>query len=128
MTLDDLEPHERLAFAGLVRMMVRADGVLSPAESAALSTLAREVGSMRFWRCMTEAQQALPDKAPIPADNPSSEALPDMEDLSDAARNVERQPIREWIYEVLMGMAAADGNIGDSEGRMLDWLRALWGL
>ena len=38
--------------------MVRADGVLSPAESAALSTLAREVGSMRFWRCMTEAQQA----------------------------------------------------------------------
>lgn len=67
---------------------------------------------MRFWRCMTEAQQALPD----------------MEDLSDAARNVERQPIREWIYEVLMGMAAADGNIGDSEGRMLDWLRALWGL
>ncbi len=112
MTLDDLEPHERLAFAGLVRMMVRADGVLSPAESAALSTLAREVGSMRFWRCMTEAQQALPD----------------MEDLSDAARNVERQPIREWIYEVLLGMAAADGNIGDSEGRMLDWLRALWGL
>lgn len=29
-------------------MMVRADGVLSPAESSALSTLARDVGSLRF--------------------------------------------------------------------------------
>lgn len=112
VTLDDLEPHERLAFAGLVRTMVRADGVLTAAESAALSTLAREVGSLRFWRCMTEAQQALPD----------------MEDLSDAARNVSRPPVQQWIYEVLVGMAAADGNMGEAEGRLLDWLRALWGL
>ena len=112
MTLDDLEPHERLAFAGLVRNMVRADGVLRAAESAALSTLARDVGSLRFWRCMTEAQQTLPD----------------MEDLNDAARNVTRPAVREWVYEVLVGMAAADGNMGEAEGRLLDWLRALWGL
>jgi hypothetical protein len=51
-----------------------------------------------------------------------------MEDLSDAARNITRVPVQHWVYEVLVGMAAADGNMGEAEGRLLDWLRALWGL
>jgi hypothetical protein len=92
--------------------MVRADGVLTPAESSALSQLARDVGSLRFWRCMTEAQQVLPDN----------------EDLHDAVKNVTRPEVQTWTYEVLMGMAAADGNMGEAEGRLLDWLRAMWGL
>ena len=39
-----------------------------------------------------------------------------------------RPEVRAWIYEVLVGMAMADGNMGDAEARLLDWLRALWGL
>ena len=112
MNLEDLEPHERIAFAGMVRVMVRADGVLTPAESAALSRLAREVGSARFWACMTEVQQVVRDN----------------EDLSDTVRNVKRREVQEWIYEVLVGISAADGNMGEVEGHMLDWVRAVWSL
>ena len=112
MNLDELEPHERIAFAGLIRLVVRADGQLTPAESNAMSALARQVGSARFWRVMTEVQQVVRDN----------------EDLVDAVRNVTRPAVRAWIYEVLVGISAADGNMGAAEGRTLDWVRAVWEL
>lgn len=112
MTLDDLEDVERLAFVALVRFMIRADGVLTSAETAAVAHLAREVGSAQFWAAMQRAQATLVDR----------------DDLRSAVMEVTRRPVQDWIYEVLVGMAAADGNMGDQEGLLLDWVRASWGL
>ena len=110
--LDDLEPDERHAFAALVRFMVRADGVLTPDETAAVATLGREVGSAAFWQAMQYVQEYIIDR----------------DDLSAAVKLVTRPDVQEWMYEVLVGISAADGNMGDAEGLLLDWVRAMWDL
>lgn len=104
-------PDEKLALAGLVRMVVRADGTFSPAEVSAVTQLGKELGSGEFWRLMAMAQQELEDA----------------DDLMEVVDRVHRQEVREWIYGVLVGLAAVDG-IDDTEGSVLDWVMQVWGM
>jgi len=107
--LSDLEPHERLALAGLLRFLVRMDGKLSSDEVAALATLGKELGSTLFWQTMARAQQELESA----------------DDVVEAVERVERPHVREWIYGILMGIAVVDG-LSDEESELLDWLLQTW--
>ena len=109
MQLSDLEPHERLALAGLLRLLVRIDGALSPAEVTALASLGRELGSALFWQSMAEAQQQLGSA----------------DEVVEAVETVERAPVRAWIYGILLGIAAVDG-LTPEESELLEWLQQTW--
>lgn len=109
MQLSDLEPHERLALAGLIRFLVRIDGEFSPAEVSALTVLGKELGSALFWQNMSQAQRELGSA----------------DDVVEIVESVERREVREWIYGVLVGIAAVEG-MKEQESELLDWLLKTW--
>ncbi len=111
MTLAELDEHEKLAFAGLLRLLVRVDGRFSTSEVAAITGLAKEMGSGEFWTLMREAQVEM--------------ATTDA--LRAAVGRVQRAEVREWIHSVLVGIAVADG-IDETEDELLHWLSSAWNL
>ncbi len=106
MRFDELEEREQLALTGLVRLMVRMDGQFSPGEVDAVAALAREVGAGGFWATMARAQTI------------------EMDELGKQVEQV-RPAVREWMYGVLVGLAAVDG-IEESESELLTWLMDIW--
>jgi hypothetical protein len=107
----DLDPDEKVALVALVRFMVRMDGVFSPVEVKALTALAKEIGSAEFWTTMRDVQQRV-----VSAD-----------DLVQIVEQVKRREVKEWIYGVLVGIAAVDG-MDDAEVQLLEWVQDTWGL
>lgn len=111
MDLSDLEPHERLAFAGLVRMLTRQDGKVTPEEASAITNLSKAAGSQQFWAAMNQAGECLPTPA----------------DVSKAAADVTRPEVRRWAYDHLVVLAESDG-VDVSEQSLLMWLAGAWSL
>ncbi len=109
MQLADLEAHEQLALTGLIRFLVRIDGEFSPAEVSALTVLSKDIGSALFWQKMSQAQRELESA----------------DDVLGVVESVQRREVREWIYGVLMGIAAVEG-MKESESELLDWLFTTW--
>ncbi len=107
--MQDLDELEQLAFVALVRLMVRADGELSGAESEAMARLATEVGCAAFWSALSRAQHELPEH----------------DDVLRAAAGVTRPEVREWLYGVLVGLSAVDG-MHAAEASLLDQLVQAW--
>ena len=107
--LTDLEAHEQLALTGLIRFLVRIDGEFSPAEVSALTVLSKDIGSALFWQKMSQAQRELESA----------------DDVLGVVESVQRREVREWIYGVLMGIAAVEG-MKESESELLDWLFTTW--
>lgn len=105
---DELTPTEQHALVGLVRLMVRMDGELTTAEVMAIQSLARDLGAMSFWAAMTEANTM------------------EMSDLEALVGDV-RHELRDWMYGVLVGLAAVDG-IDVAESELLAWLMQAWQL
>lgn len=110
-TLADMTESEQFVFLGLIRMLVRMDGAFSPEEGQAMHAIAKRVGSAAFWRGMSESQAVLhgPDQ------------------IFAAAREVDRDEVRRFVYDCLHEVAAVDG-IDPSEDQMLAWLRHEWSL
>lgn len=111
MKLSELDDHERLVFAGLVRAMTRQDGEVTAEEAAEVTRLANEVGAKEFWFAMNEAQKMLPEPG----------------DISNAAEGVTRQEVRRWMYEQLEILAGAD-EVVVAEEALLHWLVRIWSL
>lgn len=109
VTFADLEALERVALMGLVRLMVHMDGEFSPEEVQALSGLARDLGGSGFWAAMSEVQTL------------------EQHELQQIVKGVIRPAVQEWMYGVLVGIAAADG-IEDGESELLGWLMDTWSL
>jgi hypothetical protein len=105
---DELTPSEQRALVGLVRLMVRMDGEFTPAEVKAVQSLAKELGATRFWAAMTEANTM------------------EMDELATLVGEV-RLEVRDWMYGVLIGIAAVDG-IDVAESELLAWLMDTWQL
>jgi uncharacterized tellurite resistance protein B-like protein len=123
-----LRPHEQLAFAGLARLLIRADGTFTSEEAAALQRVASGLLS-------TPGQALSPYRqAPEPTvdtdaiwellDRASVE-LPDNPSVEQAALGVVRPEARTAIYEALYEIAASDVVTGD-EWPLLDWLAETW--
>lgn len=102
---------EKHAFLGLLRVLVRVDGEFSREEAQAMHAVARTVGSAGFWRSMAESQ--------------SIHETPDQ--VFEAARGVDRDEVRRFVYDCLAEVASVDG-IDPSEAQLLTWLRHEWGL
>ncbi len=111
MKLQDMTGPEKQALRSLVRVMVGVDGSYSPEETATLQRAASELGEEAFWELVSE---------------PGQQELT-MDLVKARAREVERPEVRETIYGMLFGLAAAGSIVGE-EGRILDWLAATWDL
>ncbi|MEM9068684.1 MAG: hypothetical protein AAGE52_09265 [Myxococcota bacterium] len=109
MKFDDLSIDEQLAFAGLIRLIVRMDGELTPAEVSAVSGLAKEIDAPQLWMMMTDSRSL------------------EMTEVSKRVEAVESREVREWMYGVLVGLAAVDG-FDSAETQLLDWLMSVWEL
>jgi hypothetical protein len=90
---------------------VRLDGQFSDAEQEALGEIALDFGEKRFWKVMEEAAQKVPDEGSIRA----------------IALSVARQPVRELIYGLVLGVAMSDV-IQSGESSLLEWLRTEWNI
>lgn len=128
-----LTDDELLAFAGLARLLVCADGTFTDDEAAALdeafgdlfSTGAEAQGPYR-----TAPVESPPEALPVDLRElleRASEALPDEDAVMAAARRVTRQEVREAIFGVLYVVAASDV-ITKNEWPLIDWLIKEWGV
>ena len=109
--LKDFTSDEILAFGGLIRALLMADGQICDAEHRALARLAEELGVDNFW--------AYIDRAAAELEGPDA--------LEQAMSKVERAPVRELIFVTLYELAMAS-SIRPAEAAILDRLTELWGV
>jgi hypothetical protein len=107
MTLDQMNEEERLALAGLLRMMVGLDGAFTPDESAALKDVAVELGEGPFWKLLESFDGRKHG------------------DVRALARQVTRKEVQELIYGLLYGVAITQ-TITSRENELLEWLASTW--
>jgi hypothetical protein len=110
MNLKDLEKHERNAFGGLVRMMLRADGDFTEAEEARVNEIGEALGGAELiWRVISDSAQAFPKDEQIRA----------------SAKAVTRPEARALIRDALSRISASDG-VDPSERELTAWLEREW--
>jgi hypothetical protein len=109
MQLTDLDSDERLALVALGRVVVRADGTVSPTEGKAIKTIAAALGEAAFRELFAQAAELFPGEG----------------QLRPFLATVERQGARELIFDTILTLAAAD-EISEEEGPLLAWLEETW--
>jgi hypothetical protein len=109
MELRDLSDDETVVFVGLLREVVQADGEYSDDERAFVDELSAALGADRFRRAMETAEERFPSRA----------------ELKAAAKDVERQPARQLMFDTLIRSAVVDG-VDEEEVKPLRWLAAWW--
>jgi len=112
MDLKDLTRDEQLALGGLVRLMIRADGVFTPEEEERVTAIGNELGGgALLWRIVSDSAQAFRDDA----------------DVRRAGAAIQRSAVRDLVVGVLTSVAVAD-TVTPSEQGLIDALRAAWQL
>jgi uncharacterized tellurite resistance protein B-like protein len=101
---------ELLVLAGLVRVMLTADGRLSQRELEHADELPRHLDlSADEWRRLWEE---------------ATRTLPNATQVREAAAHL-RPEVRDAVYERLYHLADADG-LDDAEWDLLEWLDETW--
>jgi hypothetical protein len=125
-----LTGEERLAFAGLVRWLVRLDGKFTEEEAAAIDAVAEDI----FGNVEVGGGPYRPAPEDRPADPAAIWSLLDQagEELEEPhvrrlAEGVTRQAAREVIYGALYEIAASDV-IAKQEWPFFEWLEQEWGI
>lgn len=112
MNLNDLTRDEQLALGGLVRLMIRADGVFTQEEEERVSAIGEELGGgALLWRIVSDSAQAFRSDA----------------DVRRAGAAIARAEARELVLGVLTSVAVAD-TVTPAEQGLIDALRAAWAL
>ncbi len=112
MNLPDLTRDEQLALGGLIRLMIRADGVFSSEEEERVNAIGEELGSKDLiWRMISDSAQAFKDDS----------------ELRRAGIAIKRVEARELMLGVLTSVAVAD-TVSPGEKGLLDALRVAWGI
>ena len=110
MNLKDLTRDEQLALGGLVRLMIRADGVFTPEEEERVGAIGDELGGGELlWRIVSDSAQAFRTDA----------------DVRRAGAAIARTEARELVLGVLTSVAVAD-TVTPGEQGLIDALRAAW--
>lgn len=107
----ELDEGELLVLAGLLRLLVRLDGMASAPELATVDALAVELGRDRFDELIQRAAREMPHDR----------------EVREAALRIERPEARVLIYATLFEIAASD-SILQQESSLLEWLRENWRL
>ena len=111
MELKDLEQHERVVLAVLLRLAVMSDGTVSDDEAVDIDIIAEAWGIEAYRQLLAESQ----------------ETVRDMQQLKEKAARVERPEARELIFGTIYEVAATDA-ITNLEGELLDALSEMWGI
>jgi len=111
LRLDELLPHERLAFGALIGVVLTTGPHGGAAEEQALAALATELGEELFWAMVDEANATVTS----------------LQQAHHLATQVERGPAQALIYTTVAELAMP-GSICPEEMVVLDELRRLWGL
>jgi uncharacterized tellurite resistance protein B-like protein len=109
MLLTDLDDDERLALVALSRVVVRADGIVSPMEGQAIKRIAQALGEATYRELFAQAAESFPDEA----------------SLRPFLENIKRQEARDLILDTILVLAAAD-EISPEEGPLVAWLEEIW--
>jgi hypothetical protein len=107
--LKDFTTDEILAFGGLIRALIMADGQVCDDEHRALARLAKDLGVDTFWTYIDQA----------------AEQLSGPEALENAIDKVKRPAVQELIFVTLYELAMSS-SILPSEAAILDRLTELW--
>jgi len=124
-----LQPHELLAFAGLARVLIRADGTFSAEEAAALEQVAEDLFAPKSDETpYRQDGQTIPDPDAIWTllDRAATE-LRDEAAVKTAAQAVVRPEARGAIYDALFHIASSDV-VTSEEWPILDWLAVEWAI
>ena len=133
--IEELTEPEMLALAGLLRVLIRADGAFSAAEHAALAGVAASVALVAVSDTVEDATPRTTAEPPLPLGDDALFALieragrelPDEASIRALARTVTRPVARATIHALLFEVAASDG-IAAGESAVLDWLAECWAL
>lgn len=110
MDLKDLTRDEQLALGGLVRLMIRADGVFTKEEEERVGAIGDELGGgALLWRIVSDSAQAFRSDS----------------DVRRAGAAIERPDARELVLGILTSVAVAD-TVTPGEQGLIDALRAAW--
>ena len=133
-TVERLTEHELLALAGLLRAVVRSDGLFSAEERRALEVVAMSVAPFDevaradgAYRTSADAGEPLGGDRLFAWIERAGRELVDDAALRAAALKVTRLEAREAIHALLFEVAASD-MITAGERATLDWLAKAWGL
>ena len=111
MDTRDLTLQEQLVFIGLVKLIVHADQVVSAEEQQVLETLQQQLGPATWNDRVREA----------------AIAFPTIQELEQAAREVDRKEAQQLIHDILVEIAGADVIIPE-EAHVLQWVYEAGGL
>jgi uncharacterized tellurite resistance protein B-like protein len=109
MQLNELDSDEQLALVSLSRVVVRADGAVSPKEGLAIKRIAQALGEATYRALFAQAAELFPDEA----------------QLRPFLATIERQEARALIFQTVLDLAAAD-EISPEEGPLMAWLEETW--
>lgn len=110
-TLPDLSNAELIVLAGLLRLMMMADHVVTSEELSSVDRIGRTLGlTDEGWSEIWEQ---------------AAEELSDVDDVRTAAASLARPAAREAVYEMLYKLADSD-SIADAEWDLLEWLDETW--
>ncbi|MFK7989078.1 MAG: TerB family tellurite resistance protein [Sandaracinaceae bacterium] len=109
--LPDLSNAELIVLAGLLRLMMMADHVVTNEELSSVDRIGRTLGlTDSGWSEIWEQ---------------AAEDLADADDVRAAAASLARPAAREAVYEMLYRLADSD-SIADEEWDLLEWLDETW--
>ena len=108
MELKDLNAEERLALVALSRIMVRADGAVSPKENEMLADIAAELGQEAYREAHSQSVLRFADRASLRA----------------FLRKI-RPEARELISDTILELATGDA-LAPEEVDLLRWLDETW--
>ena len=111
MEVDELSDEEQIAFLGLAKLIVRADGILSADENDFLLKLAGDWGGKAF---SSKIQQA-------------GRIYSTTKDAMTAADAITRHEVQEFVFYHLVDLAASD-DVVEEEAQILGTLAMKWGV
>ena len=111
MELKDLDLQERVLLAGLIKLTVMSDGVVSENEAGEIDAIVAELGEAAYQEAMDLALEKITDR----------------KRLLEVVDSITRSEARELIYGTVIQLAVPE-SIDPREGEILELLAAAWDL
>ncbi|HSS37989.1 MAG TPA: hypothetical protein VLT58_04410 [Polyangia bacterium] len=110
MELADLNQDERVALAGLMKLVVMSDGDVSEEELEHVEMLVGAFGDDGYQQALDQFEARFPDEPAF---------------RKFLQQGVKRQEARDLIFETILE-GAQEGALDDKETGLLDWLSRAW--
>jgi hypothetical protein len=109
MEIRDLNPDERTALVGLMKVIVMSDGNVSEDELEHVETLVDAFGADEYQRMLDSFESSFENEG----------------EFRKFLGGVTRQEARDLIFATVLE-SAAENALDSKEGDLLDWLSATW--